>query len=282
MKTFLLLLSFLSFVCLAHPPQGQDLAKCEHQYANYLANAGIMVSTNSHKILFDAFFTNGFGQYALVPTETQQLLLNAQPPWDNISALFISHVHGDHFSPAPTLTYLRANPGVEVYASSQVIEKLSGSIDSKRLNSIEFDTDNSVVATTLGTLKIDAVQLPHSGGERHAEIINLAFRVQFDNDLTVLHLGDADPNDQNFSIYQSHWDKKSLEVAFPPYWFLGTPEGDQILSDRLKAEQVIGVHVPIAAADDPETWKARHQGDLFTTPGEIRAIGTSKCEHTDQ
>lgn len=239
-----------------------------------------MISAGNQKVLFDAFYTNSYGQYALIPAETQQQLLDGEPPWDNISALLISHVHGDHFSPAPTLTYLQANPDVQVYASTQVTEQLTGSIAAERLHGIALEAGDTPVKLKLNDLVIEAVRIPHAGGSRTADIANLAFRVNFADDFTILHMGDADPDSKHFSPYKSYWDSRSLETAFPPYWFLNNDNGKAILADHLRAQQVIGIHVPIAAAEDPHAWKIRYQGDLFTTPGEIRAVGVSDCDST--
>ena len=45
------------------------------------------------------------------------------------------------------------------------------------------------------------------------------------------------------------------------------------MSDIIKADQTVGIHVPKAAAGNGDEWREKHGGDLFTDPGEKRAIG---------
>ena len=76
--------------------------------SRHTTNEGILVSACGSKILFDAFYEDSYGQYLLVPDEIRAALMSGEPPYDDIDAVFVSHVHGDHFSPAPTLAYLGA------------------------------------------------------------------------------------------------------------------------------------------------------------------------------
>lgn len=247
----------------------------------YLGNEGVMVTAGGSKILFDAFYANSYGQYALVPKETQQALIAGRPPYDHVDALFVSHVHGDHFSPGPTLAFLRANEKTKLYASHQVISVLASSeledTLRSRLNAFKLAVNDPAQSMNIGPLSIDVVRIPHSGGAGRANIENLAFRVTLANTLTVLHLGDADPNDLYFAPHQAHWDAKTLNIAFPPYWFLGNSTGVAILNNRLKPQQTIGIHVPIAAAGKGDVWRHKYGGDLFTDPGEVRVLKGNAC-----
>lgn len=256
----------------AHPPNALSDSAC----AYYIGNAGIMVTSGETKVLFDAFYAEDYGQYALVPEATHQALIDAELPYNDVDALLISHVHGDHFSSAPTLEFLRANKAVHVYASQQVIDVLNSAGAEKnmneRLHPFTLSEGDPAQAIQLGSLNIEAVRIPHTGGERTAMVENLAFRVSLDNDLTVLHLGDADPDEQLFAPHQSHWDAKQLDVAFPPYWFFGSDAGRLILKNQLKANQSIGVHVPIEAKSQTDRWLIQYAADLFTNPGETRSL----------
>lgn len=274
----------MSWLCLAsvmswaHPTVDAD---DESACARYLGNEGIMVSAGETKVLFDAFYSDSYGHYTLVPDTMRQALLNSEPPYDHVDALFVSHVHGDHFSAAPTLAYLRANPDVILYASEQVIEALGADEEAiiKRLRPIALAVGDEAQRFTLGDLEIDAVRIPHAGGMGRADIQNLAFRVSLEQDMTVLHLGDADPATELFAAHQEHWDAKPLQVAFPPYWFLGSAEGRSILERQLKAQRSIGIHVPTAAAQASDEWRQQHVngGDVFIVPGEVRGLNSSTC-----
>ncbi len=56
-----------------------------------------MVEDGGTKILFDPFFHNNYVHYTLVPEPMRQSIFNNEPPFDDISAVFISHADEDHF-----------------------------------------------------------------------------------------------------------------------------------------------------------------------------------------
>ena len=277
----------LLLLCLAstwvQAAAGHQLASNSNGCAHYLSNAGVLVSVGDSKVLFDAFYSDSYGRFALLSEETYAALLNNQPPYDQIDALFISHAHGDHFSLEPTLAFLKANAQVQVYTSSQVIDQLTKADAglASRLHAFELKSGEVSARVKLGALEIDAARLPHVGGERTATIENLAFRVTLNNQVTVMHLGDADPVIQVFAPLQSHWDAKVLDVSFPPYWFLSGADGKQILDEHLNSKSVIGVHVPTEAMSDAQSWRSEHAGDLFIFPGETRAINSAECESSE-
>ena len=269
------LLMLLGQQALAHETLSEDSA-C----ARYLGNEGVLVSYGKTKVLFDAFYSDSYGQYALIKDETRQQIMQGIAPFDDVEALFVSHVHGDHFSAEPTLEYLNAHPNVKLYASQQVISHLqqAGDVNEKQLQSFTLNRGDPAQSLTVGDLSIDAVRIPHSGWpDRRVDIENIAFRVSLDNGLTVMHLGDADPNTAHFEPYREHWDSKVLNTAFPPYWFFDVARGREILEDYLKAQQSIGIHVPEAAEGRGDEWREKLQGDLFTDRGEIRSLGGRDC-----
>ena len=84
--------------------------------AHYLANEGLMVEHGDTKILFDPLFRNDYGQYMLLPEELEEALFAGTAPFDSIDAVFVSHHHGDHFSPADMVRLLRDQSGIRLYA----------------------------------------------------------------------------------------------------------------------------------------------------------------------
>ena len=257
----------------AHEPAGE---------ATYLANAGVLVSVCGEKILFDAFYEDSYGRYALVPDEARQDLLAGRPPYDEVSALFVSHVHGDHFSPAPALAYLRAWPDVKLYGSLQVADalaKAAGSDDEVLQRVIAFDLEPGAAPADAvhDALSIDVVAIPHSGGARMSDIDNLVFRVSLNQAATVMHLGDAVADEALFAGRQAHWDARRTDLVFPPFWFFRDDAGRRILENNIRAAAAVGVHVPAAAIGQGDGWRDESGGDLFTDPGETRVIGDIVC-----
>ena len=246
--------------------------------ALYIGNEGVLVSHGDLKVLFDAFYDSSYGTYVLVDSPTQSAMMAGTSPYDGVDALIISHVHGDHFSPAPTLAYLRAQSAVHLYGSAQVVDalvKLVGEADTEiasRLHALNLKPGDASVTLSLGDIEIEAIAVPHSGGARHAAVTNLLFRVGLDDFPVVMHMGDADTIDAEFARQQTFLDRKHTHTAFVPYWFLGLERGEAILDERIKPDKVIGIHVPEAAVGQGDAWRERAGGDLFTDPGEIRKI----------
>ena len=268
----LLLLSFASSLVHANESPASR--------AHYLANGGVMIERGETKILFDPLFRNDYGQYDLVPPETEAALFAGLAPWDGIDAVFISHHHDDHFDPALMLEFLTTRTDIELFAPQQAITALEALVEIPaaalldRVHSITLDTGDSASAFEMGELLIEAVRIPHAGWpDRNTNVENIVFRVTLDEATTVMHLGDADPREQHFGKHARHWHQRVTDLALPPFWFFLSAEGRDILADRIGAEHAVGVHVPTRMPDDATDRPTELQGfDLFTRPGESRDI----------
>lgn len=253
-----------------------SLAHDDVSRARYLGNEGILVRHGDTAILFDAFYAQGFNNYVLVPEETINRLHKGEPPYDGVTALFVSHIHGDHFSVGPTRAYLRARPEVTVFASEQVIEALikdTGDEFKDRYRSFALEQGGPDIQVSVGSLSIGVAAIPHAGGPRRRSIQNLAFRVQVDDGVTVVHLGDATTETRWFDHLEDFFEP--VDVAFPPYWFLTDESGQKVLDTVIQTETIIGVHVPSAARGQGDRWRSEAGGDLFTDPGEMRVFKDS-------
>src|SRR5688500_3375071 len=101
----------------AAPASAHDRAE-----AKYLGNEGVLVARGDTKVLFDAFYAESFdGRYTLVPTPLEQAMMAGQAPFDGVDAIFISHIHPDHFNSRKTIAYMRAHPDVQLYAGMDVV-----------------------------------------------------------------------------------------------------------------------------------------------------------------
>lgn len=267
MKITLILLSFLlllSFNGLAHD---------KHINATYLGNEGIMIQNGEVKVLFDPFFHNSYNHYQLVPEEIRLALFNNKPPYDQINVIFISHAHGDHFAADDMLKYLMKYPKTKLVAPKQAVDKLMALENSqavkKQTTAIELKRGDQSKTIKLDKLLIEAVRIPHAGWPGRADISNLVFRVTLDKDVTIMHMGDADPNDAHFKPYKDYWQKNLTNTAFPPYWFFTSEDGQIILDERINAEKTIGVHVPVKVPFELDMTGEEY----FSKPSEQKSIG---------
>lgn len=257
-------------------PQG---AAASRATARYLANAAVLIASGETKIVFDPLFRNDYGSYRLVPQELEHALFAGEPPLDGIDAVFISHHHEDHFSPADVLRLLREQTGIHLYAPAQAVAEitaLAAAADREaldRVHPIVLAYGDPPVTIEAGPILVEAVRIPHSGWpERQRDVENIAYRVTLDERTTVLHLGDADDRDEHYARDAEHWARRHTHMAFPPYWYFLSESGRHILEERLAPGHAVGVHVPVnvppPAARPPELAGV----DLFVEPGETRDI----------
>ena len=271
-------MNILPWLCMAAcllgtAAYGHDLER----NATYLGNEGVMVARGDTKIVFDAFYGDSYGNYAMVPDDIVNAMQNDEPPYDGIDAVFVSHVHGDHFTASRAIRYLRFHDGVKLFGSRQTFDAIAGELDAddpilKRIVVADLAATDAPKRFDVEGLEIEVVAIPHAGGKSRASIQNLSWRVTLDADTTVIHLGDADTVDADFQQHAEHFAARHAKMAFPPYWFFNSDAGKAIISTYLNADQVIGIHVPAAAIGHGDAWRKRAGGDLFTDPGETRPM----------
>ncbi|MCI5046398.1 MAG: MBL fold metallo-hydrolase [Aquisalinus sp.] len=273
-----LLLCLLASTAVACAGEARDSVR-QQATAHYLANEGVMVVRGETKILFDPLFQNSYGQYQLPPAQIREALLAGTPPYNDIDMVFISHFHGDHFSPADILSLMKSQLGVRLAAPAQAVSALTALSDvtedvRQRITAVSLEYGDAPVSHSIGGIQIDAVRIPHAGWPTgRLDVENIAWRVTLDNDVTVLHLGDADPRDLHFAQDADYWAARQINMAFPPYWYFLADGGREVLNNRLQPYHSVGTHVPEAMPDTPANRPAEYQGyDLFTEPGETRLI----------
>jgi L-ascorbate metabolism protein UlaG (beta-lactamase superfamily) len=245
--------------------------------AKYLANAGVLITHGETKIVFDPLFDNGFNTYELVPKDIQKALFDGAPPFDGLDAVFVSHNHGDHFSPERMVQLLRAHPDLQLFGPRQAIDAMP--VDAAdvamadRLHVIDLTVGDQYMMTIEG-IEVNAVRIPHSGWpNRYADIENISFKVSLNDAATVLHMGDAHTDPEVFDRQAEYWAERQLDLAMPPYWYFTSGGGIKILEDHIQAGETIGVHVPANMPDSPAQYPDEFQGRvLFSIPGEEKRI----------
>jgi hypothetical protein len=87
-----------------------------------------------------------------------------------------------------------------------------------------------------------------------------------------MHLGDADDEDRHYAPYQSDFDAKRTDIAFPPVWMLVSESGKRVLQQRIRPVQTVGIHVEAKQRANPDQTRKEVGADLFIEPGETRPI----------
>ncbi|MGB0134308.1 MBL fold metallo-hydrolase [Dokdonella sp.] len=259
---------------------GHALAHEPSASARYVGNEGVLVSRGDTKVIFDAFYSDSYGQYSLVPDSIRADLLAGTPPYDGIDAVFVSHVHGDHFSAAPAVAFMRAHKTVPMYASKQTYDALLEEVGEgdpllSRVIVADLTPTDAAKHFEVKGLQIEVVSIPHAGGPSRASIQNLSWRVTLDDKTTVVHFGDAGIVEADFEPHARHFAERRAAAAFPPYWFFGEEAGKAIIARYFNADQVVGIHVPASATGHGDEARRRLGGDVFTDPGETRQLESS-------
>lgn len=237
-----------------------------------------MITHGDINILFDPLYDNGFGQYQMVPKNVEEAIFAGTSPFESITAVFVSHFHGDHFSANSMLRLLRQRDAIRLYAPAQAVaamRKIAAADDAgvfDRVTQFDLDYGDAPVFVRMEGLLIEAVHIPHSGWPTaRTDVQNIAFRVTLEDTSTVLHLGDSDARTVHFEQSQNFWDERRVDLAFPPYWFFLSDDGREILEHHIGVRKAIGIHVPASFGDDPSSIPAELLSDeLFTQPGEGR------------
>ena len=244
--------------------------------ARYLGNEGVMVAHGDTRILFDAFYAESFGgQYTLVPNATEQTMLEARAPYDGIDAIFVTHIHPDHFNSRKMIAYLRAHPTVRLYAGLDVIGAIHAadvSADdpiSKQLVTIHVARGEPPKTISIEGLVIEAFPIPHAG---NGPMPHYAYRVTLDQATTVMHLGDADAAENHYTPYQVVLQSKTTDAAFVPTWILSSASGRRVLQQIIKPVQAIGIHVEDKHRASAAKFRKELDADAFVDPGETRVI----------
>ena len=254
-------------------------ALAQQASVQYLANEALLVENGGDKVLFDALFDNSYNTYQMVSSADRERIFAGEAPFDGVDAMFVSHYHGDHFSAADMVRMLREQPDVRMYAPAQAVAAMRdiATDDDQplldRVTGLDLDYGDTPVSIEFGSIIIDAAHIPHSGWPTgRTDVQNIAFRVTLGGNTTVLHLGDADPRMVHFTADEDFWEERSVDLAFPPYWFFTAPDGMEILEDWLDITNSIGIHVPDEYSSLANMPEELLRYELFTRPGEGRSF----------
>ncbi|MEP3889826.1 MAG: phosphodiester glycosidase family protein [Hellea sp.] len=262
------------------PIVGVVVPKVKSQ-AQYIANEAILISHGETKVMFDPLPLSGFGTYPEPSFADTAKMMSGQGEFAGMDAVFISHAHRDHFSAVKMISYMTANPEVRLVAPRQALDMMQADTNwdaslLSHMTILDMEAGDAPEAISIGDITATAVRIPHAGwpAPARAAVQNMVYRVTLGDEAggdgaTIMHMGDADPRRQHYIAHKDHWAERRTDTAFPPYWFLTSMQGRNILSDDMNVAKSIGIHVPIEV---PADLKESGQ-DYFSKSGETREIG---------
>lgn len=242
----------------------------------FVANEGVLVSTQSNKVLIDALFTRPNPAYAAPPVDMLDQMETGQPPFDGVDVVLVTHNHPDHFEAASAGRFLTQNPRAVLVVPADAAGTLRDSLPqwdsiSDRVISIGLDPGESV-EQAIGGVTVTAYRTLHSGQRDTPQ--NLMYLIEMEG-RTVFHEGDSDGHPDTFSLFDLS--DKQIDLALVHFWFPTNLEAERTLREILRADHVGLFHFPLSLMESAPETLAQVMPDytdmfLLTNPGERKAF----------
>jgi L-ascorbate metabolism protein UlaG (beta-lactamase superfamily) len=209
-----------------------------------LANEGVLIAAGQARILVDGMVVEPYSVYGGLPPDVAGLFDQAAGPFAGVDLALASHRHHDHNQPKFACNFLGASPDTKFASSTQVLDLMrekcrSFVTSSPRISIIDPQYGQPVYIDVEGA-RVTAFPLSHGTG-KYARLQNYGHLVEI-GDMTVLHIGDAAMNPEDFS--RAGLDQVDLDVVLIPFWFFQPGPGMQVVEKFLDAPNKIAVHIP--------------------------------------
>lgn len=199
----------------------------------YVGNEGFLVESGGKKVLIDALFGGFEADWCVVPPDSiVNLMSTAQPPFDDIDIVAITHAHADHFNPEIGTAHMQNNADGIMICPPQVTDRMA-SVEGyaeieDRLRIIPAPGDSAIKISVVG-IRIEVLPTLHGVSmrtdtltgetyDRHRDIQHLEYLIEV-NGRKLYHSGDSPQYDYNkdggrrFNLNQ-----QSVDVAFLQWW----------------------------------------------------------------
>jgi L-ascorbate metabolism protein UlaG (beta-lactamase superfamily)/putative hemolysin len=201
----------------------------------FIGNAGFMITTRHKKILIDALFQGWEHEY-LLPEDIQNSLALAQPPFDNVDLILVSHSHRDHFSHNLVRQHLENDPNT-VFASQSKISSLFSSLPNQVLS---LDpAPGEPVQMDIDGIQVESIALSHGTGQPS----NTGFVITVDG-IKVFFTGDIDLSQINYEEFRAYGlPEENIDLAFIQHFYLTEDAADQqFVKEGIRAKYILPIH----------------------------------------
>jgi len=279
---FLLAFAAVTLACSSSEPAplipsadvSEEIPAAASLEVRYIANEGVLISSRDKRVLIDGLHRRYGPDYAYLPDAEREKIESARSPFDKIDLVLVSHYHGDHFHPESVGLYLKNNTKAVFASSQQVVDEVAAKFAEYdgikgRVTPIAY-TLKSIQPMKLAGVDVTFLGVGHGSG-RHASIQNLGHVISLGGK-KLLHIGDADISDEIFDAFDL--EKKDIDIAFLPSWFLTSKSGQGLVDRHIKPKHIIAVHVGPGDADEitREVKKNFPAADVFSTMLEKRVF----------
>ena len=210
----------------------------------YIANAGLLFTSGTTRLLVDALVRDGIPPYATPDAAERRRLEAAEPPFADVNAVLVTHWHEDHFSAEAVAAHLVRNPRAVLVSSHEVTERVKRAAValSDRFRPVT-PPPGRAEAIDIAGLRVHVLRIRHNPARRMPGQ-HVGFLVE--GCRTLLHVGDADPEPSNFTLLRT---LPRVDVAALPFWYMGGARARGLVSGSIRPARVLAVHVPPQDAD---------------------------------
>ncbi|HEY44328.1 MAG TPA: MBL fold metallo-hydrolase [Anaerolineae bacterium] len=211
-------------------------APCE---VTYIGNAGFMITVGDKKILIDALFVGN-----PIPNEVAELLETAQPPFDDVDLILVTHIHYDHFNAETVISHMEHNPGAMFVSSPDVVDAVNTIADMQD-RTIPIQLRHRVGEKTqlvVDEIGVEAMFLDHGGGT-----LNLGYIITVDG-RRLFHTGDMDPDTVSVAqLKRLGLPDKQIDIAFVAHFMLILEEQHAHILEGIRAKYIVPMHFQYSA-----------------------------------
>lgn len=201
----------------------------------YIGNAGFMITTSHKKIIIDGLFKGWIYEYTL-PEDIQNSLALAEPPFDNIDLILVSHGHQDHYSHDIVEQHLENDPNA-VFASQSNFASDSTALVNQII--ILDPAPGEPDQVDIDGINVKALALSHGKNQPS----NIGFVVTVDG-IKLFFPGDIDISDISYEEFRAYnLPEEEITIAFIPHIILTNGAAEQrFVKEGIGAKYIIPYH----------------------------------------